>query len=252
MNSVNILGLNIANLNTSETLEVINKSIQEKKGITIFTPNTNFVVNSIKQPYLKDVLNSADYLVPDGMPLVWASRFFNKPLKEKVSGSSLFFLICELAAKNNYSLYFLGGNVGVADKAAIELRKKYSGLNIIGTYYAPIGFEDNQEENDKILKELNQKKPDILIIGLGKFQGERWLIKHKHEFNSFLNIQLGGSFTFAAGLKKMPPDWVKKKGFGWLWRLLEEPKRHWRRYLLEDSKFFYYIFQQKYFNKYKK
>jgi len=249
MESVNILGLNISNLNTSETLEVINKSIKERKGITIFTPNTNFVVNSVKQPYLNAVLNKADYLVPDGMPLVWASRFFKNPLKEKVSGSSLFFLICELAAKNNYSLYFLGGNVGVAEKAATELRNKYSGIKILDTYYAPIGFEDDQVESDKIIKELNEKKPDILIIGLGKFQGERWLIKHKHEFKTFLNIQLGGSFTFAAGLKKMPPDWVKRKGFGWLWRLVEEPKRHWKRYLLEDMNFFYYIFMQKYFKK---
>lgn len=248
MDLINILGLNISNLNTSETLDLIHNSIIEKKRITIFTPNADFTINVIKYPYLKEVINSADYLVPDGIGLVWASRFLRTPLKEKVSGSSLFFFICGLAAKNNYSIYLLGGNIDVAEKAVIELKKKYSGINIVGAYYAPFGFEDNPKENEKIITDLKNKKPDILIIGLGNFQGERWLIKHKHEFGSFLNIQLGASITFAAGIKKMPPEWIKKIGFARLWIIIQEPRRRWRA-VFEILYFFYYIFQQKFFNK---
>ncbi len=250
MEKVNILGLHITNINTADTISLIKTHVSQKKSITIFTPNTNFVVNAVENPYLRDIFNSADYLVPDGMPLVWASFFLRKKLKEKVSGSSLFFLISELAAVNNFSMYFLGGNMGVASKAAEKLKKKWENLNIVGTYYAPVGFEDDEAECLKIINDINEKNPDILIVGLGKFQGERWLIKNKHNLKTYLNIQLGGSFTFAAGLKSMPPDWIKKSGFGWLWRLLDEPKRHWRRYFLHDSRFFYYFLQQLLFKKY--
>ncbi|MDP3150310.1 MAG: WecB/TagA/CpsF family glycosyltransferase [Ignavibacteria bacterium] len=247
MNYVNIVGLRIANIDLYETIKIIEQTLREKsKHLAIFTPNSNFVVKANRDANFLAILNQADILIPDGMPLIWASKFLNTPLKEKVSGSSLFFSICELAARCGYSLYFLGGDQGVAEKAAFELKKKYHKINIVGTYYAPFGFEYDDSENQKILGDINSKKPEILIIGLGAGQGERWIIKHKKEYPAFLSIQLGASFSFAAGITKMPPEWIKRNGFGWLWRLLNEPRRLWKRYLLQDIKIFYYIFQQKY------
>jgi len=248
MNTINILGLKISNINVCETLDIINQSIKDKNKITFFTPNADFAQNAIRQPYLKKIINSADYLVPDGIGLFWGSKFLNTPFKERISGSSLFFLICESAQKTNYSIYLLGGNKGVAEKAAINLRKKFPGINIVGTYFAPHGFENNAKENEKILMELKDKKPDILIVGLGNFQGERWLIKHKEEIECFLKIQLGASITFAAGDKKMPPELIKRIGLARLWIILQEPRRRWRE-AFEILYFFYYLLQQKMFNK---
>ncbi|MFH0734346.1 MAG: WecB/TagA/CpsF family glycosyltransferase [bacterium] len=249
MQYINLFGLKIANVNMIETINLIDLNLKKKESnYVVFTPNTDFIIESVRNSNFNKTLNSADLLIPDGMPLVWTSKFIGTPLKEKVSGSTLFYKICELSHKNNYSIYLLGGNEGVAEKAAKKLSQIYPNINIVGIKYVPFGFEDDIAASDKIIEELNIIKPDILIVGLGSGQGERWIVKNKDKYHAFLSIQLGASLSFAAGYYKMPPEWIKNIGFAWLWQLIEQPRRQWKR-PLRGLKIFLYMAQVKYLKK---
>jgi N-acetylglucosaminyldiphosphoundecaprenol N-acetyl-beta-D-mannosaminyltransferase len=139
----------------------------------------------------------------------------------------------------------LGAARGVAAKAAEMLMKKYKGLNIVGTYSPPPGFETDHKENKKIIRILEDSRADVLFVGLSRGKGEKWIDRYKDKYKIPVSIQVGASIDFAAGIRRMPPQWVKGIGFAWLWRLVQEPRRLWRRYLVDDMKFFYYIHSQK-------
>jgi N-acetylglucosaminyldiphosphoundecaprenol N-acetyl-beta-D-mannosaminyltransferase len=248
MDRVNILGIDIHNLTMDETLDKIELFLKEKeKQYTVFTPNVDFLVKARKDPQFMDVLNRSDILIPDGKPLIWASRFLKTPLKEKVAGSDLFFKFCQRASepKKGYRIFLLGAAEGVAPKAADILMNTYRGLNIVGTYSPPLDFERDPNENKKIIRLLEESRAHVLFVGLSQGKGEKWIHIYKDHYKIPVSIQVGASFDFAARIKRMPPQAVKKIGLAWLWRLGQEPRRLWRRYLVEDMKFFYYIFKQK-------
>lgn len=242
---VNILDIPIANVSQDETILEIEKFVVNNSYNDIFPTNVDMIVKSINDNSFKKVLKNAQLLVPDGMPLVWASKLLKRPLKEKVSGSNLFLRICELSAKKGYRLFFLGAAEGVAAKAAEIISAKYKGLNIVGTYSPSIGFENDIYEIKKIISLIKESKTDVLFVAFGAPKQEKWICKYKDEYKVPVSIAVGATFDYIVGLKKMPPQFLKKLGFAWLWRLCDEPKRLWRRYLIDDMKFFYYILQQK-------
>ncbi len=247
---VNILSVNIDNINMDEAVLALQRFILEKKKqYSIFTPNVDFLIKAQFDNHFKNILNRADLLLSDGKPLIWASRFLGNKLSEKISGSSLFFKICSLSATKDYKIFLLGAEQGVASLAADNLKKRYNGLIIAGTYSPPFGFENNTAEVSKTLTILQQSKADILFVGMGAPKQEYFISKYKDEYQIPVSLGIGASIDFAAGIKKMPPEFIKNIGFAWLWRLLSEPKRLWKRYLIEDMRFFYYIFKQKYFVK---
>jgi len=183
----------------------------------------------------------ADLLVPDGMPLIWASKLLKRPLKEKIEGSDVFFNFCDLASLKGYRIFLMGAKEGVAKRAADKLEKKYNGLKIAGTYSPFFGFENNLQESKKMVKLLKESRADVLFVGLSEGKGEKWINDNKDKYEIPVSIQVGSSFDFAAGEKIMSPKFLKKIGFAWLWRLVQEPGRLWKRYLIHDMKFFYYI-----------
>ena len=244
---VNVLGIEINNIDKHEVLSIIdNWLINKDQARLIFTPNVDFLVKSQNDAEFKNILQNADLLIPDGKPLIWASKFFRNPLKEKVAGSSLFFDICHLASRNDHSIFILGAEEGVAKVACEKLKLTYENLRIVGYYSPPHGFENNESETRKIINLIKSAKPDILFVGLGAPKQEKWLYRYKNIINVPVSLGIGASIDFAAGIKSIPPNWIKDLGFAWLWRLLNEPRRLWKRYLLEDPKFFLYIFMQKY------
>jgi len=242
---VNILGIDIHKVNMEETLKRIELFIKErKKSCSVFTPNVNMITRSIKDEKLKHSLIKADLLVPDGMPLIWVSKILNTPLEEKVEGTDIFFNFCRIASSKNYRIFLMGAKEGIAQKAAIRLKKKFKNLNIIGTYSPLFGFEKDKDESDKMIKMLKDSDADILFMGISEGKGEKWIHKNKDNYKIPVSIQVGASFDIAAGEKKITPVFIKNSGFSWLWRLIQEPRRLWRRYLVHDMKFFYYIVLQ--------
>ena len=187
---------------------------------------------------LAEVYKHADLILTDGKPLIWISKWYGTPIKEKISGSDLFPRLCEMAAKKGYRMYFLGAAEGVAAKAAENLKKKYPGLQVVGTYSPPFGFEKDEVEIDKIKNQIKEVNPHILIVGLGCPKQELFILHHKDELGVPISLGLGASLDFEAGNIKRAPKWMANHGLEWLFRITQDPKRLAKRYLVDDRKIF--------------
>lgn len=226
----------IDNLTMSETLNEIDKLIQKKICSYVITPNVDHIVRLEKDEELQKVYKNASLILTDGKPLIWISKWYKTPIKEKISGSDLFPRVCQLAANKNYTMYLLGAAEGVADIAARNLMKKYPGLNIVGTYSPPFGFEKNEQEMNKIKAQIQDVHPDILIVGLGCPKQEKFMYYHCKELGVPISFGLGASIDFEAGNIKRAPKWMSNHGLEWLYRFSKEPKRLFKRYFVDDLK----------------
>lgn len=226
----------IDNLTMSETLNEIDKLIQKKICSYVVTPNVDHIVRLEKDEELQKVYKNASLILTDGKSLIWISKWYKTPIKEKISGSDLFPRVCQLAANKNYTMYLLGAAEGVADTAARNLMKKYPGLNIVGTYSPPFGFEKNEQEMNKIKAQIQDVHPDILIVGLGCPKQEKFMYYHCKELGVPISFGLGASIDFEAGNIKRAPKWMSNHGLEWLYRFSKEPKRLFKRYFVDDIK----------------
>ncbi len=243
--TVNILGVKVHSVCIQEVLQIVNNSILHNESTTFFTPNVDFIVKAQKDKSFKKALNAADIAFPDGKPLIWAGKYLGTPLKEKVSGSSLFFKLCDQAVEKGHRFFLLGAAEGVGLKAKQNLEKKYPGIKISGVYSPPIGFEKDEKEVSNILGLLNASNANILVVGFGAPKQELFIHTYKNQYAIPVSLGLGGTIDFAAGVQKMPPECIKKSGFGWLYRLLGNPGKFIKRYLIEDMVFFKLVYNQK-------
>ena len=243
MSRIKFLNTEIDNLTMSEAIEEIDKLVVNRKPSYVVTPNVDHIVKLEKDEEFKEVYKNADLILTDGMPLIWISKMKSTPIKEKVSGSDLFPRVCELAAKKSYSMFLLGAAEGVAAKATENLKEKFSGLNIVGSYSPSYGFEKKEDEIEKIIKIINEVKPDILAIGLGAPKQEKFIYKYKDRLNVPISLAIGASIDFEAGNVNRAPKWMQQLGLEWFYRLCKEPKRMFKRYLIDDLKIIKIIFK---------
>lgn len=236
MARIKFMNTDIDNLTMAETLNEIDKLIQKKNCSYVVTPNVDHIVCLEKDEELQKVYKNASLILTDGKPLIWISKWYKTPIKEKISGSDLFPKVCELAANKNYTMYLLGAAEGVADTAAKNLMQKYKGLNIVGTYSPPFGFEKDKKELDKIKEQIQKVHPDILIVGLGCPKQEKFMYHHCKELGVPISFGLGASIDFEAGNIKRAPKWMSNHGLEWLYRFSKEPKRLFKRYFVDDLK----------------
>lgn len=228
----------IDNLTMQEALETIDALIQENKNAYVVTPNVDHIVQLETNKELQDVYANASLILTDGKPLLWIAKWYGTPIKEKISGSDLFPLLCDMAAKKGYSMFFLGAAEGVAAKAADNLMNKYKGLQVIGTYSPPYGFENDSSEMNKIDAMIKKARPDILIVGLGCPKQEKFIYNNFIKLGVPISLGLGASFDFEAGNIKRAPKWMANHGLEWLFRITQDPKRLMKRYLINDMKIF--------------
>ena len=228
----------IDNLTMQEALETIDALIQENKNAYVVTPNVDHIVQLETNKELQDVYANASLILTDGKPLLWIAKWYGTPIKEKISGSDLFPLLCDMAAKKGYSMFFLGAAEGVAAKAADNLMNKYKGLQVIGTYSPPYGFENDSSEMNKIDAMIKKARPDILIVGLGCPKQEKFIYNNYKKLGVPISLGLGASFDFEAGNIKRTPKWMANHGLEWLFRITQDPKRLMKRYLINDMKIF--------------
>lgn len=236
MSRIKFMNTEIDNLTMQETLQAIDQLIQENKSAYVVTPNVDHIVQLETSKELKAVYENASLILTDGKPLLWIAKWYGTPIKEKISGSDLFPLLCNMAAKKGYKLFFLGAAEGVAAKAAENLANKFKGLQVVGTYSPPFGFENNQIEMDKIKSMIKESKPDILIVGLGCPKQEKFMYHHCKELGVPISFGLGASLDFEAGNIKRAPRWMAEHGLEWLFRITQDPKRMAKRYLINDRK----------------
>ncbi|ELC8386903.1 WecB/TagA/CpsF family glycosyltransferase [Clostridium perfringens] len=234
MSRVTFLNTEVDNLTMDEAIDKAEELIIKKKPSYVVTPNVDHIVKLETDKEFQDVYKNADLILTDGMPLIWISKMKGNPIKEKISGSDFFPKLCERAAEKGYSLFLLGAAEGVAAKAAKNLKEKYEGLNIVGTYSPSYGFEKKDDEIKMIIEMINETKPDILAVGLGAPKQEKFLYKYKNELNVPISLAIGASIDFEAGNMNRAPKWMQNCGLEWFYRLCKEPKRMFKRYIIDD------------------
>ncbi len=243
---VTIAGVSINNVASDEAISTIVGWIENHTAPRyVVTPNVDHIMRLQHDNEFKEIYQNADLVVADGMPLIWVSKYFGSALCERVTGSDLFPKLCVIAAERKYKLFFLGGDPGVAEKAKEVLVKQNQGLIVVGCYCPPFGFEKDENENKKIVEIIKMAKPDLLFVGLGAPKQEKWIFKHYKSMHVPVTIGIGISFSFAAGIVKRAPVWMQNAGLEWLWRLIMEPRRLWKRYLIDDMKFFWLVLKHK-------
>ena len=236
MARMKLMNTEVDNLTMEEALQEIDSLIQLNRNAYVVTPNVDHIVKLERGGELADVYENADLILTDGKPLIWISKWYGTPIKEKISGSDLFPRLCALAAKKGFKMFFLGAAEGVAAKAALNLEKRFPGLQVVGTYSPPFGFEKDEEEIDKIKNLIIEANPHILIVGLGCPKQELFILHHKDELGVPISLGLGASLDFEAGNIKRAPKWMADHGLEWLFRITQDPKRMAKRYLLDDRK----------------
>lgn len=205
----------------------------------VATINADFVVNALHDPELRYILQEADMTTADGMPLVWGARLLGVTLPERVTGADMVPALAERAAQRGYSLYLLGAKPGVAARAAQALQERYPGLKIAGIESPP--HCSILEMDRAILDRVKAARPDILLVAFGNPKQEKWISMYARELGIPLSIGVGGTLDLIAGVTRRAPRWIQRIGGEWLFRLLQEPRRLWKRYV-RDLLYFAYFF----------
>jgi N-acetylglucosaminyldiphosphoundecaprenol N-acetyl-beta-D-mannosaminyltransferase len=244
MKKVDILGIKVNCVGMAETIATVEKFISERTPHMVITPNVDHLVKTRGDKEFKRIYAQADLAVPDGVPLLWAARFLGTPLVERVNGTDLFEALCERAAECGYRVFFLGAAPGVAALAARKLAERHRHLKVVGTYSPPFDFFNSFVENQKIEAMIRAAQPDILFVGLGAPKQEKWIYRHMRKLQVPVSIGIGASFEYVAGLTARAPRWMQHAGLEWLYRILENPRRYWKRYVV-DMIFFPLVLAQR-------
>lgn len=211
-------------LTMAEAVEKVMGFLADGKQHYICTPNPEIVMEAQQDKELMKILREADLVVPDGIGVVWASRYSEILLTERVAGYDLTQNIFSRIAGKNETVYFFGGAPGVVSNAARQMKKVYPGLKIVGGHN---GYFDAEEEK-KIIADIKRLSPSILLVGLGAPKQEKWIYEHLEEVGAKVAIGVGGSFDVMAGNVKRAPKLFRKLGLEWFYRLITQPTR-WRR-----------------------
>ncbi len=241
-NQVNILNISVDNIFCGDLLQNL-----KKEGGFVVTPNVDHLIKLQKDPELYNVYVNADYTVCDSQILMWLSRFLGTPIKEKISGSDLLpALYQNFKNDEDIKIFLLGGVKGAAIKAQNNINAKVGRDIVIDTYCPDFGFENNEEECQKIVNLINQSGATLLAVGLGAPKQEKWIYKYRNQMPKVkIFLAIGAAIHFESGFASRAPKWISHNGLEWLYRLLSEPHRLWKRYLVESWPFFWLILQQK-------
>jgi N-acetylglucosaminyldiphosphoundecaprenol N-acetyl-beta-D-mannosaminyltransferase len=231
-----ILGIPVDDLSIPEALDRLEQFIRvgrlTGKGHQIATVNADFVVKAQTDPELRYLLQESDMATADGMPLVWGARLLGVRLAGRLTGADLVPALVERAAKKGYTVYLLGGAPGVAERAATVLKERFPGLRIVGVLCPP--YRSSVLEMDQaIIEQIKSANPDILLVAFGNPKQEKWIGMHGRELGVPVMIGIGGTLDFISGKIKRAPRWMQNAGLEWSYRLLQEPRRLWRRYAVD-------------------
>lgn len=236
MERVNILGVGVDPINMTGALQCIDGWIARYKKHYICVTPVHSVMLCYDDPGLRDVFNASGLTTPDGMPLVWLCRLNGHREAARVYGPDLMLALCEHSVDKGYSHFFYGGAVGVPEQLTANLKQRVPSLDVAGAYSPPFRSL-SPEEDAQMVQRINAANPDIVWVGLGAPKQERWMAAHLSELNAPVLIGVGAAFDFHAGLKPQAPRWMQHIGLEWLFRFLCEPRRLWKRYLINNPRF---------------
>ncbi|GGG92917.1 WecB/TagA/CpsF family glycosyltransferase [Silvibacterium dinghuense] len=210
---------------------------RQRPPMLIMGPNAQLIQLAEKHAGFAAALHAADLCVADGISVVWAARLLGGRMPERVTGGDLMIALCAACAAQGRNVFFLGGLPGAAAAAAANLQRRYVELKIAGCYCPPLGFDEDPGELSLIRRMIAQAHPDLLCVAFGAPRQELWMLEHCPSLPIGAAISVGAALDTCAGLRRRAPRWTHRLGLEWLYRLIREPRRLWRRYLLGNPRF---------------
>lgn len=248
MSRISICNIPVDALTMQQTIGIIDKAIEEGRPVHHVVINAAKVVNAQKDAALKESIVSCDIINADGQAIVWAAHLLNSPLPERVAGIDLMQNLVKLAAEKNYRVFFLGAKEEVVKEVVNVYTKMYSS-NIIAGYRN--GYF-NKDDEAVIAKQIAESGASILFVAMSSPKKEIFLNNYKHLINMPFIMGVGGSFDVVSGLVKRAPVWMQEWGLEWFYRVMQEPRRMWKRYLFGNSEFIYMVLKEKWKQTFKK
>jgi N-acetylglucosaminyldiphosphoundecaprenol N-acetyl-beta-D-mannosaminyltransferase len=236
MEAQEVLGVPLALTDYQHTLDWIDAAVAARRRAYICVAAVHTVMAFQEDDALRAAVLRSAFTVPDGQPLVWAMNLLGHSLPSRVYGPDLFMHACERGAENGRRFYLYGGRAAALERLHEELPRRYPGLQMVGARHAP--FRDlTPEEADEIAAEINAAGADVVWVGLGVPLQEKWMAAMRERLDAPVLVGVGAAFDFPAGLKRQAPDALQRLGLEWAFRLSQEPRRLWKRYLRYNPRF---------------
>jgi len=232
-----VLGVPVAAVQIPDVIRQVGCWIQAcDAGHFITVTGMHGVMEAHHDAEFRQVLDAADLNVPDGMPLVWLARLRGHRLARRVYGPELMSAVCDDGVARGYRHFLYGGGPTIAEKLADVLCARFPGISIVGTYSPSFGPVSPDEDRAQI-EIINKSQADVVWVGLSTSKQERWMFEHRDQLGASVLVGVGAAFDFHTGTKQQAPQWMREHGLEWLFRLLQEPRRLWRRYFIYGGQF---------------
>ncbi len=241
---VNVLGVGVSAINIAMAVEQIDTWIKARSTRTYVTVSgVHGVMECQRDELVRQIHNDAGMVTPDGMPLVWLGKRAGYRHMDRVYGPDLIHAVMERSQSAGYRHYLYGGATGVPELLKKKLQEEYNNITVVGTYSPPFRPLTG-EEDAATVQMINDTQPDIVWVGLGTPKQEKWMHAHLGRINASVMIGVGAAFDFHSGLKPQAPRFIQRSGFEWLFRLATEPRRLWKRYLINNPLFVLGVLRQ--------
>jgi N-acetylglucosaminyldiphosphoundecaprenol N-acetyl-beta-D-mannosaminyltransferase len=238
---ITLMGCTIDNLSMEETLQTIEGFIHTGKPHQHVVVNVDKLVKASRDPELRRIINECALINVDGMPVVWASRLLGKPLKERVAGVDLFEALMRRAGEKGWRVFLLGAQEEVVGKVAATYQRRYPALVLAGWRN---GYWQGEAEEAQVAGQIRDARPDLLFVAISSPKKEQFLGRWQAEMRIPFAMGVGGTFDVAIGRVKRAPVWMQKSGLEWFYRFLQEPRRMFRRYFIEDMAFVWLLIKE--------
>ncbi len=242
LSCIQVLGTRIHVVHIPEIIEIMIQWIESKnkKCHQIVNTGMHGVMEAHRDPEFKSILNSVDLMAPDGILVALTSRLKGHPIKKENTGPGLMWKFSEYADKKEYKYFLYGDTEETLKQLTVKLTEEFPGIRLVGAHSPP--FRSLTDEEDKLLvSEINHANPDVLWVALGTPKQDRWIFEHLERLEVPVAIGVGAAFKYTAGIMDRSPMWLSRLGFEWLWRLIHEPKRVWRRIFIDAPQFMFLV-----------
>lgn len=241
---VDILGVGVSAIDMAEAVDSIGTWIGDRQRTYVCVTGVHGVMESQRDPHLASIHNRSGMTTPDGMPMVWCGRFAGARNMTRVYGPDLMLEVCRVGAERRWRMFFYGAAPGIPEELAVRLQHEYPGLEVVGAFSPPFRELDDVEATE-IAEMIDAASPDIVWIGLSTPKQERWMDRFRPLLSAPVLIGVGAAFDIHAGKLPQAPLWMQRSGLEWLFRLMKEPRRLWRRYLTNNPRFVWGVLRRR-------
>ncbi len=242
---IDVLGVQVNKIGRDDLLREISDRVESDSHSLILNVNVHCLNLAYTRAWLRRYLNESEIVFCDGVGVMLGARLLGDRIPERITYADLVWDLAEVAESRGFSVFLLGSPPGIAERAARVLGERYPRLRIVGTHHGFFDKTPGAEENDRVVREINRVRPNLLLVGMGMPIQERWLSENWERIDANLALTLGATLDFVAGSLKLPPRWLRDNGLQWLGRLFLQPRHLWRRYLIGNPQFIWRVLRQR-------